>query len=464
MAAYSPQHDETKAKGPLYGYIGSFAKLEKNGVEFLYIANYEGGVYKSSDNGKTWMPANGGYGNGLHQERGIYIESILAIGNDLYASVDGYWSSGSWEYGGVYKSSDGGTTWAVVKESNMDDNLYSANHLAVAGNYLYVGCSDEGVYRLNITDENATWETVIGSGTDADYEIRYMTITSLYASGNTLFAGGYGPGCDWSGGMGGGVYKIDITGGTINGSWKKIGKDDNSTWGNRDTITNQGVNTMLVIGDYLYAGVYGYWQYGICDGGIHRIKLTDINSADALWEKVHGPLDGITVWDLYWSSSDNFLYAATESGLFKASIDSSVGGTVAFGGVDTGLTDNILDLDVYSFFHSGNTLYVGMGGEGVFWTNNGGSSWEAATNNVLGRCSSGQGATVGALKYNPNDGYLYAGFYGDTGEIRGGVVKSNDGGANWIRVTKGLNSTSDVNSFYFFEDRQVPMIRTICQI
>lgn len=64
---------------------------------------YSGGVYRSTDGGQTWTPVNTGLTRS--EVRGLVISPDYAADHTLFVSV--------WE-GGVYRSTDGGETWQAA--------------------------------------------------------------------------------------------------------------------------------------------------------------------------------------------------------------------------------------------------------------------------------------------------------------------------------------------------------------
>ena len=79
----------------------------------LYVTLYEGGVYKSTDGGKTWEQKSKGLGNppNLHSCR----VRIHPKSGNLYCLVSGLREGYNFPApGGVWKSVDGGETWQDV--------------------------------------------------------------------------------------------------------------------------------------------------------------------------------------------------------------------------------------------------------------------------------------------------------------------------------------------------------------
>ncbi|MEQ1585047.1 MAG: glycosyl hydrolase [Cyclobacteriaceae bacterium] len=130
--------------------------------------SYGDGVYKSDDGGKTWK--NMGLKNSEH-----ISEIIVHPTNPNIVYVGAYgpvWTEGGDR--GVYKSTDGGVTWANLKSVSpytgcndlvMDprnpDVLYAAFHQRMRKVFTYIGGGPESaVYKS--TDAGATWKKLEG--------------------------------------------------------------------------------------------------------------------------------------------------------------------------------------------------------------------------------------------------------------------------------------------------------------
>ncbi|MCB0533629.1 MAG: glycosyl hydrolase [Lewinellaceae bacterium] len=130
--------------------------------------SYGDGVYKSEDGGKSWK--NMGLKNSEH------IANVLVDptnSNTVYVAAYGpVWSDGGDR--GVYKSTDGGTTWTCVKSVSqytgcnnlvMDPRdpqvLYAAFHQRQRKVFTYIGGGPESALYKS-TDGGATWNKLGG--------------------------------------------------------------------------------------------------------------------------------------------------------------------------------------------------------------------------------------------------------------------------------------------------------------
>lgn len=85
----------------------------------LYAGVFDGGVYKSTDDGKTWVVKKNGLGS--EQNMRVY-RVILHEDGTLYASICGKRPSGGQPFlpegVGIYRSKDGAETWEKITASN----------------------------------------------------------------------------------------------------------------------------------------------------------------------------------------------------------------------------------------------------------------------------------------------------------------------------------------------------------
>jgi hypothetical protein len=118
-----------------------------------------GGVFRSTNNGTTWSAVNAGLEDPT-------IWSLAVSGKNLFAGTDG----------GIYLTTDGGTSWSAVNTGFEGGLIWS---LAVHGTNLFAGTS-HGV--LLSTNNGTSWSSVNTGLIDND-------VQCLAASGTSLFAG-----------------------------------------------------------------------------------------------------------------------------------------------------------------------------------------------------------------------------------------------------------------------------------
>ncbi len=112
---------------------------------------YEGGIYKSTDGGATWIKLAGGLPHQLFGRANVAISN--AMPNRIYALIEAK------PGGGLYRSEDAGATWNLVNGAqNLWTRPFYYNTLGVDpsnADVVYVG--DEGWYKS--TDGGKTFRT-----------------------------------------------------------------------------------------------------------------------------------------------------------------------------------------------------------------------------------------------------------------------------------------------------------------
>jgi photosystem II stability/assembly factor-like uncharacterized protein len=148
----------------------TYVCIDPKSPKTLYATMYEGGVYKSTDGGQTWVNKSNGLGNpgNLH----VLMVKVHPKSGDLFCSITAM-REGARDFrvpGGLWKSSDGGETWTDLTK---DLKLLWANSFAFDPNdpntiYLTAATSPAaaqgGIYKT--IDGGKTWQKLMG---DADF-------------------------------------------------------------------------------------------------------------------------------------------------------------------------------------------------------------------------------------------------------------------------------------------------------
>ena len=143
-------------------------EVHPNQPNTMYIGPADGGVWKTTNNGTTWTPIFDGH------ESSSCGDIALAPSNPdiVWFGTGENTSTRSAHYGdGIYKSTDGGKTWANMglKESKrigqiaIDPRNPDIVYVASMG-YLYKGGGEKGVYKT--TDGGKTWAQVLKGDND----------------------------------------------------------------------------------------------------------------------------------------------------------------------------------------------------------------------------------------------------------------------------------------------------------
>ncbi len=148
-----------QTNGP-FGH-GSITCIAVSGIN-TFAGTSVGGVFLSTDTGTSWTAVN----NGLTDTN---ITSLAVSGANIFAGTPN---------SGVYLSADTGANWTAVNNGLTSTAIYS---LAVSGTNIFAGTYDRGVF-LTTNTTASSWTAVNNSLTDTN-------ITSLAVSGTNIFAG-----------------------------------------------------------------------------------------------------------------------------------------------------------------------------------------------------------------------------------------------------------------------------------
>jgi len=147
----------------------------------LYAGTEHSGIMLSTDNGSNWQRARHGIATYSLAGLTFYvgIKGLVAIGNDLFAGLDGNTSAVGF---GVVHTTLGDTSWTTVSTGLPTNSVIAA--MVAVGSTLYVSASSYGTFVYGVyksTDLGASWTTV---ATGLPYP---GTVKNLFASGSTIF-------------------------------------------------------------------------------------------------------------------------------------------------------------------------------------------------------------------------------------------------------------------------------------
>jgi photosystem II stability/assembly factor-like uncharacterized protein len=190
----------------------------------LYAASFDHGVYKSVDGGQSWVSINNGIGANRYVYRLVMDPNNPDI---LYVGIRATPGQSVHNYGGIYRTKNGGESWIKANENIELPNVYAlvidpsdsntlfagtGRHYTQSSNTSHLG----GVYKS--VDKGENWEAVL---TD-DPPLSVFNIGSLAISPvnpDIVFAGVYdAPYHDM---CGGGIF-ISTDGGN---RWKTVNED-----------------------------------------------------------------------------------------------------------------------------------------------------------------------------------------------------------------------------------------------
>jgi BNR/Asp-box repeat len=173
----------------------------------LFVASAAGGIWKSNNNGISWRP--------IFDDKDVVAMGMLAIAptdtNIIYAGTGEPNSRNTIEPGnGVYKSTDGGMHWTHVGLTNsqhigriqIDPRNANTVYVAALGPAWKAG-GERGLYKS--TDGGATWKLIKAGANDrtgaidvqldpSNPDIIYLSMWERYRTPYSLLSGGVGSG------------------------------------------------------------------------------------------------------------------------------------------------------------------------------------------------------------------------------------------------------------------------------
>lgn len=412
----------------------------------LYVMVSDSGVFKSVDDGKTWIQKNSGidsfdYIYGMFNNRYLVYNEIssefyLATENGLYVSVDGerWQKKGNFqnenapltiaaagpiiyvttESGKLYKSDDKGETWEVIytaeniKTHNFFD--YAVNIHYLKPNIVYVITKDRIVKSL---DAGKTWQEISKEiYDDAFFIMDYAHDTE------TLWVGEY-----WTRGL----FTTKDDGKT----WKFI-----ESW--RETARHDHYPMSFDVNPLNGNEVYVSGAYGVKKTINNGENWTALGEGTFFFDRhIHGmSLD---------TNNPSIIYAGSAPGWEQENQKSQV-----FKSIDKGQTwkeltgfPSVKDNNVYAFAIKDNIIYAALNqhesGEsekhhnslGVWKSLDAGKTWQDISSNLPNK-------NVFSIAFHPqNQDIVYAGLghvQEHSSESEQGLFRSKDGGKSWQRV------------------------------
>jgi photosystem II stability/assembly factor-like uncharacterized protein len=392
-------------------------------------AGADSGVIKSLDGGRSWRMANAAMGGHSRDRDYMQVTALLVDPRDsrtVYATTD---------CAGVFKSTDGGHSWA---SGNADLKPRCGWSYALAldprtSRIVYAADQVRGV--LKSLDGGARWHTSnvgLSLTSISSLAVDPQSPRTVYASAGPLglFKSSDG-GARWRQ-LASGPHSVDAVAldpsnrrniiAVATGYGLARSTDGGRTWS--EARFGRGVRrhptVVAISGTTAYAGTFGGGLFGSTDGGgsWHPLGLAGLRFVQAL---AISPADPTVVYA--------GLYGSQARGLYK-SVDS--------GASWQNLTD-ALDVDVTTIAldpQNPANVYIGTpGGEnGVLRSTDGGTSWQPASSGLpRERAKDRVHVGITALAIDPvHPQTLYA------ATASRGVFRSTDSGKSWHPFNTGL--------------------------
>jgi len=376
--------------GP-YGGDARSIVIDPNNKDVLYVGTNAGQVYRSSDGGASWAIPKPGFNN-----PGLAVDSIVIDpGNSQRIYVGVHASDDS--RGGVFKSEDGGQNWEELR----DISGQSVRSLAMAlnnSNVLVAG-TISGVFRTE--DGGQTWQRISPFGHAEIKNVQSVAVDPR--DSNIIYAGTFH--LPWKTTDGGRNW-FSIKTGII---------DDSDIFAIEIDRTNN---------DHVYASA--------CSG------IYETYDAGANWKKINGiPFTSRRTRDILQNPGNpSVVFAGTTEGLWRT-VDSGQSWAL--------MTSKKLVINAVAVHpNSPDTVYLATDDAGIMVSKDGGLSFVATNTGFANR----QIATVLADASKPDR--ILIGLLHDN--IHGGIYLSDDAGKSWRQSIRGMG-VRDVFTLYQSPDR-----------
>lgn len=321
------------------------------GVQDLYVDNNTiyactslGGIYVSTNEGSSWKCLT-------ESMKSLNFYCVTKGGNKLYAGSTN----------GLFVSDNAGASWQILSSSLAGKGIYD---VYVNGNTLVVSVINDGLYRS--TDGGLTWvennSNLFASRTfkffQRETDFLILGLGGAYASSN-----------------------LGLT-------WTSLNKN----------MLDSFLTCGAVKGSNIFVGTYSNGMYASTDNGNTWIRPTqpsaskNIRSVSFVGNRLFVAVDK----ELYYSDNLGQTWQACNGGISNAI--------------------------VYCVEGVGSKLIAGVSNDAIYKSDNNGSSWTLANTGVMA-------SLVRGLVQNNN--YTFA-------VLPGGVMRSEDNGQTWISKSTGL--------------------------
>jgi photosystem II stability/assembly factor-like uncharacterized protein len=372
-----PMHD--------FYYVNALIKKDN----FLFAGTKEGGVFRSSDNGMSWISSNNVISKGFYD-----ISCLASNVNNVFAGTGN----------GVFLSSDNGESWSPINNGMSNSDVRC---LALHGNNIFAGTNREGVFLS--TDIGITWNKI-------NEGMRTTLINGLKVIGNDIFAAtvdgiflSSDSGTYWKNNSFGlrefYVNCVENIGNVLLAGTQKgiyISQDKGLNWKISNFDSTTSVLSLKSDNDTIYAGTNGKGLFKSTDFGV-------------TWNPIFNTINSNRSNDIYsLLKSDSNIITGTGNGVYLLNIF-----TNKWKSANSGITTNTstINSNIDCIATIGNTIFASSESGRIVRSTNNGISWEKADSGIVKR----------QLRFIKAIGKT---LYAEVGDI--GVFHSTDYGNTWI--------------------------------
>lgn len=303
-----------QTNGPHSGINSDFTTcLAVNGTSIF--AGTGGGVFRTSDNGSSWIAANAGL-----TDMGVWV--LLSSNSNLFAGTLGQ---------GVFLSTNNGENWSASNHGLIDTIFV----LAVSGTNLFAGTKFSGVFRTS--DNGTNWQAVNNGLTGIA-----LWVSALAVSNTNLFAATSGGvfrssdnGTNWievDSGLQYGALSLAVSGtnlfaGTGQGG-VFLSNNNGASWREVNTgLTDTEVTAFAVSGINLFAGAENFID-GAYHGSVWRRPLSEMINGNAV-EVLPSVDHSSKVFPNPFSQSTTISFSSSGRGFAQVTVVNLLGSEVA---------------------------------------------------------------------------------------------------------------------------------------
>ena len=402
---------------------------------------YGGGLLKSTNGGTSWTQIGTAYFGGPESSQeffgGSYIGAIAiqpgaGASTPVLLAASEISSGSQGANSGIWRSTDGGTTWARVLPTTADENSYGTSVIFVSNTTAYAaiggifGDSNSGVYMS--TNAGQTWTAANGSSTTVlptGANVGRITLVAAPSTVTTLYAA-IASNVNVSSGLAG-MFKSTDGGTTWNPITTPLGTGGGGS--TNDFCGSQCWYDMPVAvsptnASLLYAG--GSYNYTAGNGGIYMstnggTSWSSVNPGTMSSEGQHPDFHAIAfaagAGKLY-VGNDGGMWSTTQVGatsLAWTNLNATLAITQFYPGLS--ISDGSANLALDGTQDNGTQLYSG-------------SSWQTV--------ACGDGAWTAIDPTNSNT--MWSGCVPQNAY----VLKSTNGGSTWNSASTGINTGDPV--------------------
>ena len=388
----------------------------------VFAAFHEAGIYRSNNRGDTWAVANTGIvgDNSVISARGLSINPKDFPGNALYM--------GTWHRLGTYKSIDNAQSWT---NTPLDVKVYNMDLDNVSPNVLYLANFDPGNFKGGIyksSNSGTSW-SLVGLGNEIMYTVAVNQTNHSQVFAGTLTDGIFrsdNSGSNWSLSSQG-LFNTNVSG------MLAIPGDQTTLIG---ATANNGVSISQNKGI-----TWSQMNNGLSDKVTKDLVLNPADPNQIFVLTASGGLYKCTLPDCTWRTANSGLPTASMNPQLQIPeyMDENQKREFILAGVEP-FNDSFINATNYKslnqlvFSQSNNNIaYMAIADSGVRKSSDNGSNWSPAGLS---------GKTVNSLAVDPlNENIIYAA----TNDI-GVINYSTNAGQTWLSTTIAGGKTNSLST------------------